>query len=577
MPYFCEEKNFMSRLFHWSSLSTSLLVLGVSTAVVSPFVIPSAVSSQETTPTQTTPTQTTPTQTTPTQTTPTTTPATNFPDVPQGYWAQPFIEALAARNVIVGFPDGTYRPNQAVSRAEFAAMIQKAFDQQQVRQLSPGGFRDVPPGYWAASAIQEAYETGFMSGYPNNLFRPNQQIPKVEAIVALTSGLGLTTASGTTSDILNTYYTDASAIPSYAVNNVAVATNANLVVNYPNVNVLNPSVPLTRAEAAAHLYQALVRLGQVQPIPSTVAAANYIVGRTTGGTQTPDGTQTTNDIVSVASSSTSFTTLTSLLQTAGLTNTLQQQGPFTVFAPTDQAFAALPTGVLEKLQQPENKEILTRILTYHVVGGQVTSAGAQKTLQGAAVNVRVSGANQIQVNQANVVQANKASNGTIYAIDQVLLPPDFEISQLQGPEGDTDETTIGRPTRGGRSYIAVGGNIGLGGDSALAEGNFAVMTKLGLTRYLSLRPSVVIGDDPVVLVPVTLDFAPRSAVGQFSIAPYVGVGAGLEISDDTDVGFLLTGGVDVPLASRFVVTGNVSAVFLDETDVGLMLGVGYRF
>ncbi|MEC4815460.1 MAG: S-layer homology domain-containing protein [Scytonema sp. PMC 1069.18] len=551
----------MSRLFHWSSLSTAFLVLGVTTAVATPFIIPTSVLSQETTPTQTAPT---------------TTPATNFPDVPQDYWAQPFIQALAARNVIVGFPDGTYRPNQAVTRAEFAAMIQKAFDQQQVRQLSPGGFRDVPPGYWAASAIQEAYETGFISGYPNNLFRPNQQIPKVQAIVALTSGLGLTTTTGTTSDILNTY-SDASAIPSYAVNNVAAATNANLVVNYPNVNVLNPSVPLTRAEAAAHLYQALVRLGQVQPIPSTVAAANYIVGRTDGGTQTPDSTPTANDIVSVASSSPSFTTLTSLLKEAGLADTLQQQGPFTVFAPTDQAFAALPTGVLQKLQLPENKEVLTRILTYHVVGGQVTSAGAQTTLQGAPVNVRVTGANQIKVNQSNVTQASKTTNGTIYAIDQVLLPPDFEVSQLQGPAGDTDGTTIGRPTRGGRSYIAVGGNIGLGGDSALSEGNFAVMTKLGFSRNLSLRPSAVIGDDSILLVPVTLDFAPRSTVGQFSIAPYVGLGAGIELSDDADVGFLLTGGVDVPLASRFVLTGNVSAVFLDDTDVGLMLGVGYRF
>ena len=211
-----------------------------------------------------------------------------------------------------------------MTRAEFAAMIQKAFNQNRVRQLASGGFQDVPSTYWGASAITQAYETGFLSGYPGNLFRPNQQIPKVQAIVALTSGLGLT-ASGDATNSLGTYYTDASAIPSYAVNNVATATQANLVVNYPNVSVLNPLVPLTRAEAAAHLYQALVKLGQVPPLANNVAAASYIVGRTTASAPT-----TSTDIVSVAASNNSFTILTSLLKTAGLTDALQQPGPYTI-------------------------------------------------------------------------------------------------------------------------------------------------------------------------------------------------------------------------------------------------------
>ncbi len=97
-------------------------------------------------------------------------------------------------------------------------MIQKAFNQNPTRQLSQGGFRDVPASYWAGSAIQEAYETGFMSGYPNNNFLPNQQIPKVQAIVALTNGLGLN-AGDTTINVLSTYYSDASEIPADAVNN----------------------------------------------------------------------------------------------------------------------------------------------------------------------------------------------------------------------------------------------------------------------------------------------------------------------------------------------------------------------
>lgn len=550
----------MCSLLRWSSVSTALIALGVSTTTVYPLLISQTASAQVSAPT--------------------TAQATTFPDVGANYWAEPFIQALAARNVITGFPDGTYRPNQAVTRAEFAAMIQKAFNQNQVRQLSAGGFRDVSAGYWAASAIQEAYETGFMSGYPGNLFLPNQQIPKVQAIVSLASGLGLS-SSGTATNTLSTYYADASAIPDYAVNSVAAATQANVVVNYPNVNQLNPLVALTRAEAAAHIYQALVRLGQVQPLPGNVAAVNYIAGRT------PDasGTQSNQDIVTLAGSSNSFTTLTSLLKTAGLSDILQQPGPYTVFAPTDEAFAALPPETLQQLQQPENRATLIQLLRYHVVSGEVTAneltAGDLKTLEGEPLNVQVNTAtNQISVNNASVVQANvQATNGVIHAINQVLIPPNIGVAQKPQPDGD--EIRPGRATRGVSSYIGVGGNIGLGGDSALAEGNFAVVSKIGLTRFISVRPSAIIGDDTVILVPVSFDFAQRTSesvgVSGFSIAPYIGAGVAIETSDDADVGLLLTGGLDVPLGTRFTLTGAVNAAFLDDTDVGLVIGIGYNF
>ncbi|NJM69117.1 MAG: beta-Ig-H3/fasciclin [Scytonema sp. RU_4_4] len=542
----------MHSLKRLSIASTALIALGMITATVSPILISAPVSSQVTAPT--------------------TTPGTNFPDVAADYWAQPFIQALAARNVITGFPDGTYRPNQPVTRAEFAAMIQKAFNQNRVRQLSPGGFKDVPSGFWAASAITQAYETGFLSGYPGNLFLPNEQIPKVQAIVALTSGLGLTASTDAT-NTLGTYYTDANAIPSYAVNNVATATQANLVVNYPNVSVLNPLVPLTRAEAAAHLYQALVRLGQVQPLPNNVAAASYIVGRTTASTPT------NTDIVSVAASSSSFTTLTSLLKTAGLADILQQPGPYTVFAPTNEAFAALPQETLQRLQQPENREILIKILRYHVVSGDFNAdklvAGNLKTVEGLPLNVKVNGgSNQIAVNNASVIQPNiEASNGVIHAINQVLIPSDVSLKTQNGG----DDITPGRATRGVSSYIGVGGNIGLGGDSALAEGNFAAFSKIGLTRNISVRPSAVFGDDPIVLVPISFDLSQRGSGQGFNIAPYIGAGVAIETSDDADVAFLLSGGVDVPLGRRFTLTGSVNAAFLDDTDVGLMLGIGYNF
>ena len=580
----------MFSLFRWSSARAAFLAISMITGTITPMTI-GAIASAQTTPSDTqdqTPTQNqiqtpsdTQNQQTPTQTPAQTQTTTSFRDVSSDYWATPFIQALAQRNVISGFTDGTFKPDQPVTRAQFAAMIQKAFNQNPTRQLSQGGFRDVPANYWAASAIQEAYETGFLSGYPNNLFLPNQQIPKVQAIVALTSGLGLN-AGDTTTNVLSTYYSDASEIPSYAVNNVAAATQANLVVNYPELKVLNPQGALTRAEAAAILYQALVRQGQLQPIASNLPAANYIVAGSGSGTQTgttgnttSTATTTSSNIVAFAGSNTSFSTLTTALQAAGLTETLQGTGPYTVFAPTDEAFAALPQETLQRLLEPRNRETLRRILTYHVVNGQVTTAGQATTLANQPVNVQLdSTSNQITVNNARVIQPVQTSNGVIYAINEVLIPPDVNISQLN------NEVSPGRATRGGSSYVGVAGNIGLGGDSALSEPNFAVISKLGLTRNFSVRPSAVFGDDTSILLPVTLDLVPRTAdaAGQtFGISPYVGAGLAIEASDDADFGLLLTGGIDVPLGSRFTATGAVNAAFLDQTDIGLLLGVGFNF
>ncbi|MCC5645369.1 S-layer homology domain-containing protein [Nostoc sp. CHAB 5824] len=573
----------MFSFFRWPSARVGLLVLGMTAATITPIVISVPALSQDTVP-STTPSPATPSPATPSPATPSPASTVNLSDVSSDYWARPFIQALADNNVITGFPDGTFRPNQAVTRAEFAALIQKAFgNQNRVRQLSAGGFSDVPANYWAASAIQQAYETGFLAGYPGNVFRPNQQIPKVQAIVALTNGLGLTASSTGTSSDLSTYYSDASSIPDYAVSSVTIATQSNIVVNYPDVKQLNPQQPLTRAEAAALLYQALARQGRVQPIASNLPATQYIVG----------GTQTGTDIVSLAASSNSFTTLTSLLKTAGLADVLQQPGPYTVFAPTDEAFAALPAATLQQLQQPENREALIKILRYHVVPGAVTasqlSAGELKTYEERPVNIQIdSASNQVSVNNARVIQADvKASNGVIHAINQVLVPPDINISQLnQPPTGNTDGTTPnvtpGRTTLGGPSYIGVAGNIGLSGnDTALGDTNFAVISKIGLTRNISVRPSVLFGDDTIFLVPLTLDFAPRTAgsVGErtFAISPFIGAGVAIEANLDTDFGLLLTGGVDIPIANRFTVTGAVNAAFMDETDVGLLLGVGYNF
>lgn len=270
---------------------------------------------------------------------------TTFPDVPQNYWARPFIESLTARNIIAGYPDGTFRPEQAVQRDEFAALVRRAFSTQQEREIpSASVFNDVPEEYWANPAIEEAYEQGFMEATENNNFLPEEEIQRAQALVILMRGLNLvptqtaatapqTTAGQTTpanrrraqrgsipfaiaslmqpvfsavsqvapaqasppetttppdtqaavsrppSEIVSNYYVDAAQIPSNAVEDVARATEANIVVNYPNVRVLNPTEPLSRASAAAWIHQALVRLGRIEPLTPNVEATNYIVGR----------------------------------------------------------------------------------------------------------------------------------------------------------------------------------------------------------------------------------------------------------------------------------------------------------
>jgi len=191
----------------------------------------------------------------------------NFSDVPDDYWARPFILALSQRGVISGFNDGSFRPNQPVTRAEFATFVQQAFGQSSQQNAEP--YKDIPADFWAAPSIQAATQTGFLTGYPGNIFRPTQQIPKVQALVALASGLGLPTQSASRQPLP---YQDANQIPDWATDAVGAATRAGIVVNHPNPQLLNPSKNTTRAEAAALIYQALVRAGQAEPI-----ASEYVV------------------------------------------------------------------------------------------------------------------------------------------------------------------------------------------------------------------------------------------------------------------------------------------------------------
>ena len=155
---------------------------------------------------------------------------------------------------------------------------------------------------------------------------------------------------------------------------------------------------------------------------SAIEEADDMVGEASVGT-----------IVDVASANPDFSTLVAAITAADLGETLSGEGPFTVFAPTNEAFAALPAGVLDALLLPENKDALTKILTYHVVSGQVMAAditdGDVATVEGQ--NVTLSTADGVTVNGAAVVTADIVTdNGVIHVVDAVLVPADVDVAAL---------------------------------------------------------------------------------------------------------------------------------------------------
>jgi parallel beta-helix repeat protein len=191
---------------------------------------------------------------------------TAFSDI-QGHWAQQYIQALAGQNIITGFPDGTFKPNDPVTRAQFAAIVLKAFAP--AAKNPAVNFSDVSSKYWGFAAIQSASRGGFMTGFPGGTFKPEQRIPKVQALVALSNGLEF----GAGDPSLLSRFQDAASIPSWAKSPIAAATQRQIVVNYPTVGQLSPERDATRAEVAAFIYQALVSAGKAQAIPSP-----YVVG-----------------------------------------------------------------------------------------------------------------------------------------------------------------------------------------------------------------------------------------------------------------------------------------------------------
>jgi hypothetical protein len=189
-----------------------------------------------------------------------------FDDVSEGHWAKDFIAELAALQIIQGFPDGNFRPDEQLTRAQFAAMLSQAFQKVQVR--NPISFRDVSTKHWAYDAVREAYSTGFLA-VSGTQFKPTQSLSRLEVLMALARGLNYT-FTGSTQTILAAY-TDATSIRSEVRSAIAALTQRGIVVNYPNVQTLNADKVATRSEVAALIYKSLVSTGEVADISSQYA------------------------------------------------------------------------------------------------------------------------------------------------------------------------------------------------------------------------------------------------------------------------------------------------------------------
>jgi hypothetical protein len=221
-----------------------------------------------------------------------------------GNWAEPFIKALVEKDIIKGYPDGTFKPDQPVTRAEFAALLNRAFDLKEVR--AGRKFKDVPKKFWAAEVIQKAYKGGFLSGYPNGTFAPKQNIIRIQSLVSLVNGSKLEPSGNLD---INGVFGDAAQVPSYGQNALIAATQRCVAVSVefdssklPGGN-FGPNTVATRADVAAYIHQVLVGSGRLTALDKASPANKYIascpngvyVTSITGAPVTPDAPKMTAD------------------------------------------------------------------------------------------------------------------------------------------------------------------------------------------------------------------------------------------------------------------------------------------
>lgn len=184
-----------------------------------------------------------------------------FPDVPNGYWASCPIDKLATNDVVVGYPDRLFKPAKSISRAEFATMLVKGFDQNMYSAAPEKLFSDVPTNHWASSAITVAVHQNLLKGYPNGTFMPNHNVTRAEALCALAKGVKCPEVDKCKAQQILSQYTDGNTVPEWAQIPIATALEKGALNDSPNPKMIAPFKDATRAEIASMLQNIRVNAG----------------------------------------------------------------------------------------------------------------------------------------------------------------------------------------------------------------------------------------------------------------------------------------------------------------------------
>jgi S-layer homology domain len=191
-------------------------------------------------------------------------PAPSVSGVPDNYWAKNNISVLQEMGVLQDFGSGTFDPNLPITRGEYAKMLDRAFGADKMVSQQVLEFKDIPASYARKEALDKSVKMGFMTGYSKTLFKPDEKIPRYQMQISLAKGMKLKAAANVET-VLNKF-ADAKEMPVWAKDKMAAAIESGLVVKDDNATKLQPTKVTTRGEAAALIYEALVKDGKIKPI-----------------------------------------------------------------------------------------------------------------------------------------------------------------------------------------------------------------------------------------------------------------------------------------------------------------------
>ena len=184
-----------------------------------------------------------------------------FTDVPKQFWAETYITELRKRGVLDDFGSGQFEPSKEITRGEYAKMLDRAFAERSAT-TTPVSFNDIPDSYPRKEAIDKSVQLGFMTGYSPTKFAPNQPIPRYQLQISLAKGLQLPIPPGT--DKVLSKFPDAAQMPTYAREKMSAAVDSGLIIKDKTADLLKPTQNATRADAAALIYEALVKEGKIK-------------------------------------------------------------------------------------------------------------------------------------------------------------------------------------------------------------------------------------------------------------------------------------------------------------------------